>query len=356
MKIASIASAVPDGIVTQETALDFALRMIELDAREQRRIAALYRLSGVKKRHSVVVDENGVIGFYEPGGSGPTTEARMEIYERHAAPLAARAAEKALADAGTDAAAITHLVTVSCTGFYAPGVDADLTDMLGLDASVLRTNIGFMGCHGAFNGLRTAAGFVDSDPNARVLLVAVELCGLHFHYGRDPEKVTANALFGDGAAAVVVTGDGAGEGPTIGSFHAMMFENSRDAMTWRVSDHGFVLTLSPKVPILIERHLRPWLDGWLPGQGLSVRDLRSFAVHPGGPRILDAVQAALGVDREALAASRETLTNLGNMSSPTVLMVLERMLAAGGDLPCLALGFGPGLTAEAAILGSGGRS
>lgn len=355
MRIASIASALPDGIVTQETALDFALRMIELDAREARRIAALYRLSGVKSRRSVVVDESGKIGFYEPGGKGPTTEARMDVFERHAAPLARRAAEKALAKAGTDPASITHLVTVSCTGFYAPGIDADLTDLLGLDPGVLRTNIGFMGCHGAFNGLRTAAGFVDSDPAARVLLVAVELCGLHFHYGRDPEKVTANALFGDGAAAVVVTGDATGDGPAAGSFHAMMFPNSREAMTWRVSDHGFILTLSPQVPMLIERHLRPWLDAWLPAEGLAVSDFRSFAVHPGGPRILDAVQTALGAEPEALAVSREILATLGNMSSPTVLMVLERVLAEGDGLPCLALGFGPGLTSEAAILGSARR-
>jgi predicted naringenin-chalcone synthase len=283
---------------------------------------------------------------------GPTTGQRMRQYAQGAGPLALAAAGRALAAAGLAPAAVTHLVTVSCTGFQAPGVDVELIRGLGLPAGTERTHVGYMGCHGALNGLRVARALTGSDPAARVLLCAVELCSLHYHYQWDPPKVIANALFADGAAAVVGTGAAAGTSPLwrLTASGSCVFPDSADAMTWTVGDHGFAMTLSRHVPGVIARHLRPWLAGWLDRHGLALAEVGSWAVHPGGPKILDAVEEALGLSREATRAAREVFAEHGNMSSPTVLFILDRLRARGEGRPCVALGFGPGLAVEAALL------
>jgi predicted naringenin-chalcone synthase len=229
---------------------------------------------------------------------------------------------------------------------------------LALSPEVARTHVGFMGCHGALNGLRVARGFVGADPEACVLLCAVELCSLHHQYGWDAEKIVANALFADGAAALVgVSGTGplpvADSDP--GAFRviasgSVLIDDSEDAMSWRIGNHGFEMTLSPRVPELICRHLRPWLEGWLGRHGLSIATVGSWAVHPGGPRILSSVEEALALPRDATAASRAVFAEYGNMSSPTVLFILDRLTATGAPRPCVALGFGPGLMAEALLL------
>jgi prepilin-type processing-associated H-X9-DG protein len=197
------------------------------------------------------------------------------------------------------------------------------------------------------NGLRAARAYAASDPAAVVLLVAVELCTLHLQYGWDAGQSVANALFADGAAAVVV---GAGDGPELAAHGSCLFADSRDAMTWTIGDHGFAMTLSAKVPDLIAAELQPWLSGWLAQHGLTVAEVGGWAVHPGGPRILDSVQRALGLPDGATAISRQVLAACGNMSSPTVVFILERMWRAAVPRPWVALGFGPGLTAEAALL------
>ena len=287
----------------------------------------------------------------EESDRGPTTQQRMERYAREAAPLALAAARQALAEAGVPASRITHLITVSCTGFAAPGVDIALIKTLHLPFTVGRTHVGFMGCHGALNGLRVALSVVNADPTARVLLCAVELCSLHFQYGWDPQKAVANALFGDGAAALVAasaerTSQDAWRMVTSG---ACLFPDSEDAMTWRIGDHGFEMTLSPRVPSLIAEHVGPWLGSWLTGQSLTVPQIRSWAIHPGGPRILSAVADCLHLPDSAIAASNEVLAEHGNMSSPTTLFILDRLRRDGAPRPCVALGFGPGLAIEAAL-------
>ncbi len=272
----------------------------------------------------------------------------MQHYAQSAPPLALTAAKNALDRSGLSPAELTHLVTVSCTGFLAPGVDIALIRSLGLGATVQRTHVGYMGCHGALNGLRVARALADSDPGARVLLCAVELCSIHYHYGWDPQKMIANAIFGDGAAAVVsVPGAEAWHVAASGS---CLIPNSTDAMTWAIGDHGFEMTLSKRVPGLIAAHLQPWLKSWLGGQGLSPEDVASWAVHPGGPRILSAVEETLRLPASALAASREVFAEFGNMSSPTVLFILDRLRREDAPRPCVALGFGPGLMAEALLL------
>jgi predicted naringenin-chalcone synthase len=288
-----------------------------------------------------------------PDDRGPTTLERMRHYVAGAAPLAVAAARQALERAELLPSAITHLITVSCTGFHAPGVDVQLIQELHLSPYTQRTQVGFMGCQGALNGLRVARAFAESDASARVLLCCVELCSLHYHYGWDPQKMIANAIFADGAAAVVGSGC-VSAGPESSPWQLVasgscLFPGSAQAMTWRVGDHGFEMTLSKSVPGLIARHLRPWLEEWLGQQGMALEEVASWAIHPGGPKILDAVEDSLQLSAAAASSSREVFTQYGNMSSPTVLFILQRLAEKGMPRPCVALGFGPGLTVEAAL-------
>ncbi len=251
-----------------------------------------------------------------------------------------------------DSRDLTHLVTVSCTGFFAPGIDRELIETLDLDPSIQRTHVGFMGCHGALNGLRVARAFTSAEPCTRVLLCAVELCTLHYHYSWNPSKMIANALFADGAAALVGVSEALAPGGcwrVVGSGSCLL-PNSADAMTWTIGDHGFEMTLAKNVPGIIARHLRPWLERWLSGLGMSLADVRSWAVHPGGPRILTAVEEGLSLGTHELDVSRAILSEFGNMSSPTILFILDRLRSLEAPRPCVALAFGPGLVAEAALL------
>lgn len=347
LAILGIGTALPAHRFDQDQALAFSARVAGCDPEHLRRLAALYRRSGVETRRVVVkVDDD--YPLRRPDGSIPGTGERMAVFEREAPPLAEAASRRALAGAALDAKDVTHLVTVSCTGAAAPGIDVALIDRLELRRDVQRTHVGFMGCYGALAGLRVARAFAEADPAARVLLCAVELCSLHFQEGREPNQVVANALFADGAAALVGAGAG-GTGWRVASNGSVVLRDSLDAMSWRVGDAGFEMSLSPRVPALIQEHLRPWLEEWLVARGRSLADLKSFAIHPGGPRILKAVEDALGVDGAATAVSHRALAEHGNMSSPTVLFLLEELIAADAPRPCLALGFGPGLVVEAAL-------
>lgn len=366
LRIVGMGTAVPRGSMAQDAAADLLVALLHGPGRA-RAVQALYARSGIRKRHSVLVGrEDGPAAerqtFYAPARSledgGPTTAQRMAAFEEEAPPLATEASLRALADAGLDAGDITHLVTVSCTGFFAPGMDVALIQRLGLAPTVERTHVGFMGCHGALNGLRVATSLAGADPLARVLLCSVELCSLHLAYSWDPQALVANALFSDGAAALVGVGEGAGGASASGARPSwrvaatgtLLFPDSADAMSWRIGDHGFRMTLSPSVPALIEGHVGEWLRGWLAGHGLRQDDVRTWAVHPGGPRVLGAFGAATGLPRDTFAVSRQVLAEFGNMSSATLLFILERLRDAGAEGPVVAIAFGPGLVAEAALL------
>lgn len=370
LAVLSIGSAAPAGSIAQSDAGEAVRAIMRPDPREERALLAIFRRSGVTRRHSVLLPPGdagteGALqqGFFPPAVSaedrGPGTGERMRRYAEHAGPLALRAAREALDASGLDAGAITHVVSVSCTGFAAPGFDVELVRDLDLAPTVARTHVGFMGCHGALNGLRAAHAYC-SDPAARVLLCAAELCSLHLQYGWDEGLVVANALFADGAAAAVLApahearpGDTAagarGGGWRLRKSGSLLFPGTEDAMTWSIGDNGFAMTLSAQVPALIEGGLRPFLSEWLGRSGLALEDVATWAVHPGGPRILDAVEAALGLPREHTAVSREVLASHGNMSSPTLLFILQRLIARDAPRPCVALGFGPGLVAEVAL-------
>ncbi len=356
--ILGIGTALPPFSISQEGAVEFVQTFDPAAKNESRLLKALYRRTRVKKRGSVLLEEadgSPHQSFFEPAAEGssrgPTTEARMKRYAKEAHSLALEASRGVLDVSGLDSRQISHLITVSCTGFLSPGVDIELIKKLGLLPSTNRTHVGFMGCHGALNGLRIAKALVDAYSEARVLLCAVELCSLHFQYGMDPEKVVANALFADGAAAVVVAPPSkeTREGWGIAASASNVFPDSEEAMTWKIGSHGFEMTLSSRVPDLIASHLPAWCESWLKENKLRVPDVRSWAIHPGGPRILDAVEKCLGLSEEMTRISREILADCGNMSSPTLLFILKQLILEKAPRPCVALAFGPGLSVEAAL-------
>ncbi len=359
MYIAGLGTALPPCSIQQDAAAKMATGLRDYDADQKRRIEKLYGLTRVAQRHCVVLDHNGSgeteQQFFEPangtGGLGPRLSRRMERYEEAAPQLALEAARKAMQAGDIAPESITHLITVSCSGFTAPGVDVFLIRHLGLPATTQRTHVGFMGCHGAMNAVRVAHGYLGNMPAARVLVVAVELCSLHYQYSTDDETNLANGLFSDGAAALVATGDVPERGPRWQCVDSgsCILPDSEAAMTWKIRDHGFQMTLSREVPIAIKAHLLPWMTTWLARNGLTVEEVASWAVHPGGPAILQGVQSALSLKHDDLKASWNVLRDCGNMSSPTVLFVMDAMRRASAPMPCVALGFGPGLAAEATL-------
>ena len=337
-----IATAVPQFDVHPKF-VDYAPRLLS-NPRDRKLFARMAERSGIERRYSVIAPhpDPDVLDRDElfERGAYPGTADRMALYERHAPGLAAAGV------AGLDLTpeeTPTHIVVTSCTGFYAPGLDLDLQSRLGLRGNVERTVIGFMGCNAAINGLKAARHIVRSDPEAKVLLVSVELCTLHIQETDDLDSILSFLLFGDGCAAALISA--APVGLELEGFHAEVVPDSAEHITWRTGDRGFSMYLSGAVPAAIARGL--------PGALAAVRqrfpdDFRLWAVHPGGRSVLDAVERSAGLAPDALEVSRDILRAYGNMSSPTVLFVLRRMLADGHapGTPGIAIAFGPGLTAE----------
>ena len=369
----AVGTAVPQFGVGHQVSAKFAEQMSCSTDQESRKVAALYRRTGIEHRGSVLLDENPEAeifsGFYPPATSptdrGPGTKCRSDRYASEAPLLAIASSKDALQQSGITAAEITHLVTVSCTGFSAPGVDIELIDKLGLPSTTQRVQVGFMGCHGAVNGLRVCRGLLAADPDAKILMCSVELCSLHYQYGFDPDRIVSGALFADGSAsvvlqsstetlslddsAVVVPSPNQGMGRVVATGSCLV-PNSRDAMTWRIGDTGYEMTLSARVPGLIEANLKDYLTGWLADQGETIDSIQGWAVHPGGSRILSATQDSLSLCDDDLATSRGVLSDHGNMSSSTMLFILSRFAKAERPKPWLMLGFGPGLEIEVALI------
>ena len=373
VKLLAIGTALPPGLLHQQNAFEMAKCYNSTSAREDKVLRRLYQRTLIASRPTILNGENkgrqtSLHDFYpmptdllaESGTAGGVgTATRMARYKEEIGPLALQAARQALAKTNLPLDNIDNLVTVSCTGFFSPGLDTQLIEQLSLRREISRTHVGFMGCHGAMNGLRVGSALANQSRSIS-LVVAAELCSLHFQYGRKTDDILANALFADGAAAALLSFETADllqncdkqsnpDNFTLLASASYLLPDSKKAMTWEIGDHGFVMTLGAEVPGLIEKHLQAWLKIWLAKFDLDIRDIASWAVHPGGPRILDAVQSALALDTEALAASRQVFTSLGNMSSPTILFIVERLLAAAAPGPLVALAFGPGLTIEAAL-------
>ena len=338
-----IATAVPEHDI-HEAFVNFAAGML-LDPRARSIFQRLVVKSGIGHRYSCLQVENSVAGgapdafaFYREGNF-PATAERMRIFER-CAPLLARKALDRLALDAEERNRIRHVVVSCCTGFYAPGLDFDIVDYLGLPQSTERTMVGFMGCYAAINALKLARHIVRSEPGANVLVVNLELCTLHFHETQDLGDVLAFLLFGDGCAASLVSSEPGGL--EMDGFDAMGIENSRELITWRVGNMGFDMFLSTQVPAQVAKAMK---DNAALVAGDKPVDL--WAVHPGGRAILDAVETGLALPPEALQKSRAVLSSFGNMSSATVMFVLQRLMeeASAGQYGC-AVSFGPGVVAE----------
>lgn len=343
-----IGTAVPDHDVHKDF-VKFARTLLP-DTKTQIVFDRMVERAGISHRYSYLragrldAGEVDAEGFYRRG-SFPSTARRMALYEPQALRLACQAI--AALDLGDEQRALTHLIVASCTGFTAPGLDLQLVGALGLRADIERTMIGFMGCSAAVPALRAARHIVRSDPAARVLVVSLELSTLHFQETSELEKVLSFLLFGDGAAAALVSAEPGGI--ALNEFRAVVIPDSEALITWHIGDQGFDMHLSGQVPARIMRTLKEELEppnaGFLRGRGLAEIDL--WAVHAGGRTVLDAVEAGLQLDPHALDASRAVLNDYGNMSSATVMFVLQRLLgsAVPGDRG-LAMAFGPGMVAE----------
>lgn len=363
-QVLGIGTVRPAWQMSQEVAAEASARCCAQTDRQQRLLNHLYRQSTVESRSSVLLKQraNGsassvIDWFYQPviqaEDRGPTTAERMAEYRKAAPGLAIDASRSALEDAQTDAGEVTHLISVTCTGFATPGVEAQLIDALGLKRNVNRTQVGFMGCHAALNAMQVADAFARSSKRARVLVCCVELCSLHFQYGWDNQQLVSNALFADGAAAMVIGSpdDRASQKPAwqLAGTASQLSPDTADMMSWHIGDYGFEMSLSPKVPDLLSEHVKPWLSGWLAEHGMTADDVASWAIHPGGPRIVAAVQSSLGLGDDDVAVSREVLRDCGNMSSATLLFILQILRSRDAPLPCVAMSFGPGLVSEAAL-------
>lgn len=350
-----IATAVPPPGYTQDEALRFMKRLPLYGEKEHRFLDRVYPMTGIDRRHSVIADYGRTADEYEFFARDPsmlpepTPEQRNDIYITAAAALATEAAGKL----DLDPTSVTHLITVSCTGFSAPGFDQHLVKTLGLPTSLFRYHIGFMGCYAGFPALRMAHSICRADPAARVLIVDVELCSLHFQFKLEIDTMVANAIFADGAAAALVSCDdrsNQGSRYELTSFSSRIIPDSEEDMSWRLGTVAFDMRLSAYVPRLIHRDIADVVRATMEPMGLNNESVRSWAIHPGGRAILDCARDALSLEEHALAGSYSVLRDYGNMSSATIFFVLKHLLDETSSDTVFAAAFGPGLTVESAHL------
>jgi predicted naringenin-chalcone synthase len=326
--------------------VEFAPQLLG-DDREKGLFRRMADRSQIEHRYAVLSpsaekNEIDAEGFYRRGAFADTAQ-RMERYDRDAILLVS----DALAGLGKND--FSHLIVASCTGFAAPGIDLQILAYLDLPSSVERTVVGFMGCAAGIPALRLARHIVRSDRHARVLVVAVELCSLHFQESVHLDQVLSFLLFADGCAAAVVSGEPTGL--EMIDFGSAVLPGTSDYITWRVGDSGFELHLSGQVPSAIRHHLPSALPALL--SGIERQHVTLWAVHPGGRTILDAIEGGLGIPTDALASSRRILRDYGNMSSATVLFVLREMMDRGDVGQGCAMAFGPGVAAESMTFSAG---
>ena len=344
-----IGTAVPDRIMRQSDWIPIADRIAP--ARVDRTVnERLARRSGIESRHCDTADQPDTATFYppDPAGLGPRTSDRMARFTLAARPLAARAAASALDRSGTPPERITHVVTASCTGFEAPGPDQWLIEDLALSTRVRRLHVGFMGCHAAVNALATAAAIARADPQARVLVCCVEICSVHLHYGARLDRLIANTLFSDGAAAAIV-GTQPGT-PVLETFDSVLMPDTRDEMAWSIGNHGFEMTLGARVPEILQASVGPWVASMLARHHLRVGEVGGWAIHPGGPRVIEAVLASLQLPEKTGDHSRDVLRRFGNMSSATLLFILDQLDRHRVPRPWVGMAFGPGLAGESLLV------
>jgi predicted naringenin-chalcone synthase len=370
----AISTAVPSTVLVQPEVRDVFAAQPGLNRLAQRIVATSFNVSGIETRYTVLEelsrDSHPEVPVFFDVESGelllPGTKVRNEIYAEEATKLYVSAARAALAACpGIEASDVTHIVTVSCTGFYAPGPDFMIARELGLPAGVQRYHLGFMGCYAAIPALRLAAQLCEADASAVVLVVSVELCTLHLRSSNDPDTIVASSLFADGAAAGIVTSRPPADGERtldLDRFATRITPVGEGDMAWKIGDHGFEMVLSNAIPAIIDEHITGALEPLFEHDAALAEALATdgssdavehWAIHPGGRSILDKVESRLGLTEAQLVPARETLRDYGNMSSATVLFVLRNILesaGAGDGDRIAAMAFGPGLTVETALM------
>lgn len=369
--ISAIGTANPKYRIQQNDIYRFMVRAFDLDENNASRLKHIYDHSGIERRYSVIPDFGEANGnnytFFSNSSNFepfPGTRERLRLYLNTAGDIAADAAKNCLGSLNEDLSSrITHLITVSCTGMHAPGIDIELVEKLGLNRHIERTCINFMGCYGALNALKVADYICRADENAKVLIVCIELCTLHFQKESTLDNWVANSLFSDGSAAVIVENNnlrtGTGYSLILETFYSEFVHEARSEMGWYVGNTGFEMTLTSKVSKLIQKHIRLISERLLQKAGLSFQDIDRYAIHPGGRKILEAAESALGITSGDNQFGYDILRDYGNMSSATILFVLKKLLddphAIEGE-NILGFAFGPGLTVESMILKRNGHA
>ena len=324
-----------------------------LDATENRKLKFLYRQSGIDYRYSVISDYSSEIKdwkFYpqtENIEPFPSLEQRMQWFSKFA-PVISVAAIRDCLSGVISTKEITHLITVSCTGMSAPGLDLQVMDLLDLPKNIYRSSINFMGCYAAIHALKIADAICEKEKTARVMIVCTELCTLHFQRETTMDSIASSLLFGDGSAAVLVTHDDhERKGLKLEHFYSEVITKGKKDMAWELSSTGFQMTLSGYVPELIEEDFNPLMTRSLEKAGIKKENISHWCIHPGGRRILDAIHKSLGLTNGELDHDYNVLRDYGNMSSATILFVLKRIMTSlKQDEKIFAVAFGPGLTME----------
>ncbi|MEJ7627829.1 MAG: type III polyketide synthase [Ferruginibacter sp.] len=359
-KIVSIATGVPRYRYRQGELFSFADKVYSKDAKESRKLKFLYDHSGIAERYSVLPDFNlpaversffSVMDDLEPF---PTVENRMKTFNSEAVILSMSTIEECI-KGKISKQEITHLITVTCTGLSAPGLDLQVMEEMDLPRNIVRTSINFMGCYAAIQAMKMADAFCNNEPGANVIIVCTELCTLHFQKNISPDNITASLLFGDGCSALLVQNNGSNnKGIRIKNFFSDVSFKGKKDMAWQISSVGFLMTLTGYIPDLIKEDFKNLADKAFKAAGVDINDITHWCIHPGGKKILEAIAKSTGIKNEELQYSYDVLHDYGNMSSATILFVLKKILAdleETREISPVIFGaaFGPGLTMETFI-------
>lgn len=351
-----IATHVPETSYSQNELMEFMIGLMADTDEKRVFFRKIYEGSAISRRHTVIDDfgkDPSDYTFYPKNKflkPEPSTARRSEIHTREANRLSLEAVKKLLEKLGEfDKNSITHIITVSCTGFSAPGIDFHIAKELQLRSSINRFNIGFMGCFAAFPALKLARNICISEPDARVLMVNTELCSLHFQQNHETDVIIANALFADGISAALISSDendSDGNKIVLHDFLSQYIPESENMMAWEIGDTGYNMKLSAYVPQVLDQNIHSVMAEFKKKTGAGKDDVKLWAIHPGGRAILDKLWKALGLEKEDMAEAYGVLNDYGNMSSATIMFVLERIMANETKGKMFAAAFGPGLTVE----------
>lgn len=324
---------------------------------ENRKLQFLYKTAGIQNRYSVLDDygkqKNEWAFFSSDEKPFPSLEKRMQLFNENAASLCIAAINDCIRNKIT-ANAITHLITVSCTGMSAPGLDLQIVELMDLPKNINRTSVNFMGCYAAIHALKIAEGIIAVNANANVVIVCLEFCTLHFQKKYSIDNITASLLFGDGCAALLLQNNTANyKGLILSNFYSEISVKGKNDMAWELSSTGFLMTLSSYVSNLVEENFEMLLNNALDNAQISKNKITHWCIHPGGKKILQAIEKSIGLKKDDLQFSYEVLSEYGNMSSPTVLFVLKKCFdtITNYNKPANVFGaaFGPGITMETFI-------